>query len=472
MGRKAVVSWLNVLHESDEIEDRRVPYCHSTVEVLLDVMKPHLEFEPIVDGRGAKVSCIGSLYIQDKGVVPGMHLEIINDEEVKEKPFDEIEVLLRREIQILLNGKALTRLVFRETFEEVLLDLASFGKTDPPGAVSATSRTKPAKSSRSRQSSGTYDPALESPSCSSSQSGATESPRQPHVRNPGGGSKRGDTGQFELHPVIDCWPRRLQSDEYLVIFTSRPLGIRVRQDWEEKNAVVWKVTGDFAKRAGVERGSMIYTINEENVSGKKHIEILRLLTSSPLPLRIIFWRTLMIDQPRNYSVNNLDQRALQCLDENTGIHCPPRPSGMSSVCSSPRRIFPMRSQAASPRRRPTTYTFPSPIAVTLHPRPRDTARRCDGQSSSPDGSPTRGRSRTSNNPTPLDSTPRNESSRENLSLIAGAAASTHPSSVTSATAALSSVTGRPSPILRTASNQNNILPACAPGGGRDRRNRS
>merc|ERR1719336_3132251 len=84
-----------------------------------------------------------------------------------------------------------------------------------------------------------------------------------------------------LHPVIDLWPRLLQSDEYLVIFHKRPLGIRVRQDWEEKNAVVWKVQGDYAKKAGVERGSMIYTINGENVSGKSHAFILQTLQEAP-----------------------------------------------------------------------------------------------------------------------------------------------------------------------------------------------
>jgi len=335
MGRKGVIQFLSVLHNSDAWEDVAVPYCHTTVEVTLDEIKSHIEFEPYLEvGCGARVACIGSLYVQDKGVVPGMVLEMINNEQVSDKAFEEIIELL--------SGKTTMHLVLRETFEEVQLDLQKFGST--------RNRRRTSSATWRRKSIDTCN-AGETPSCSSSLSGGTDSPPGPL---PGGG--KGD--DFEPHPVIDRWPRRLQSDEYLVIFTSRPLGIRVRQDWEEKNAVVWKVHGDFAKKAGVERGSMIYTINEENVSGKKHVEILRLLTESPLPLRIIFWRTLMIDQPRNFSIQNLNQR---------GEFGPltPRTPG-----ATPRKLFPMRSPSVSPRRRssfgqyasmnPLRHDFPDP----------------------------------------------------------------------------------------------------------------
>merc|ERR1719232_252785 len=100
---------------------------------------------------------------------------MINNEQVSDKAFEEIIELL--------SGKTTMHLVLRETFEEVQLDLQKFGSTSRRRTSSATWRRKSIDTCN----------AGETPSCSSSLSGGTDSPPGPL---PGGG-KGNEKPDFE-----------------------------------------------------------------------------------------------------------------------------------------------------------------------------------------------------------------------------------------------------------------------------------
>lgn len=313
------VEAVSLLHKylgrlEDEAEETGVQftqnrYCETEVRVSVFRWTKHFSLAPLstADGEtGAEVSTIDSLAIQDAGVIPGMLLVAIDGVDVLGAPYDEIITSL--------NSTSPATLEFKETFAQVLADIQSFDQRvttmSPRMHTSRTSQDHPiiekrsmmnAKPSKStsvslphlhpRVSNMTIEDSIDVEELSSSQSGNSEpiqavKPPSPDDNDP----------HWDRHPVIDNWPRRLQPDECNVIFHKRPLGIRVREDWEEKNAVVWKVEGEYAKKAGVERGSMIYTLNEENVQGLDHKEILKKLRTSQLPLKIIFWRTLMLSE--------------------------------------------------------------------------------------------------------------------------------------------------------------------------------
>jgi len=100
-----------------------------------------------------------------------------------------------------------------------------------------------------------------------------------------------------LHSVIDLWPQLLQKDEFMAIFHSRPLGIRVIGDCDGRNAMVVRVTGSHAEQSGVKVGCVIYCIDGKVVLRKKHRWIVETLKTCPLPIKIIFILPNEFNQP-------------------------------------------------------------------------------------------------------------------------------------------------------------------------------
>jgi hypothetical protein len=249
-------------------------------------------------------------------LLPGMLLISVNDESVEHTTFDDI---------LLLLDEPHVRLIFQETFEDIKQVMrithrnsmrqeypaqlekmsissdvaANLGLTETVGDIvfkkiqdnsesMFTSKLVGAEVI-ANSSSASVKSVWEETSCSVGRQSLVKSDLANLVL-----TSSDETHRWLIHPVVDKWPRLLQSDEYMTVFQSRPLGIRVRKDWEGKNAVVWKIKGQHAKAAGVEQGSMVYSINEEPVYGWQHSAIVNKLLQAPLPLNIIFWRTVVI----------------------------------------------------------------------------------------------------------------------------------------------------------------------------------
>jgi len=285
-------------------------YCDRIIEInIKGGWRSHFELTPVDLNSdnvefGASVWSLNSDTAQETGLLPGMFLVTIDDENVEFREFNVILSLLEETPK---------HLIFKESSKEVEEDVKYFERV----RVREERKIQVGKISTSSNSTTTLNPESDritksilssltpksdkavTATCSSSSGksmvegvSCTSGDREPLVKV--SLSSLAKKTLCPIHPVVDLWPILLQSDEYLTVFHERPLGIRVREDWEGKNAVVWKIEGEHAKATGVERGSIIYSINGELVYGWKHSSIIDKLKSTPLPLKIIFWRTFVI----------------------------------------------------------------------------------------------------------------------------------------------------------------------------------
>jgi len=308
-----------LLEQADNVHNS---YCEHKIEFCIEGdWRSHFALIPLTqDGENVEIgACVQSLHsehTQDAGLLPGMLLVSINDESVENSTFDVILALL---------DKPNVLLVFKETFEEVKEDIkffdglrdraeghSQFGKTGNSCAgggqsVDSTTAVREIVKINVDNTESMFAPKLDKSVTATCSSASGKSIADLNSCNPGSlrhshVKKKSDlvfrtadqTPRCPIHPVVELWPRLLMSDEYMVVFESRPLGVRVRKDWEGKNAVVWAIEGQHAKAAGIERGSMVYSVNEESVYGWQHLDIVDKLRNATLPLKIIFWRTFVI----------------------------------------------------------------------------------------------------------------------------------------------------------------------------------
>jgi len=292
----------------DQAEGLHNSYCEHKIQLRTEGdWRLHFAVTPLTQNEdnvriGARVQSLHSEQSQDVGLLPGMLLISIDEEIVKNSTFDVILALL---------DEPHVYLVFEETWEEIKENIKLYngireraegisrsGWTDIACASSGIVDLKTAeileKNLESTESTLTAEldkaDTATSSSASSSASGKSMSDNNYCNLEFSRFVNADQITRCPIHPVVDLWPRLLQSDEYMIIFQSRPLGIRVRQDREGKNAVVWKITGHHAKAAGIEWGSMVYSVNEESVYGWQHLDIVDKIRNATLPLKIIFWR--------------------------------------------------------------------------------------------------------------------------------------------------------------------------------------
>jgi len=292
----------------EQTEDFHNSYCEHKIEVCIEGdWRSHFALIPLTQNKenveiGASVQSLHSELSQDAGLLPGMLLVSVNEEIVKNSTFDVILALLD-ESHVHLH------LVFKETSEEIKEDIkffneiraraegnCQFGRTGISCAASgiADETTGDIITKNLGNTESVHSPKLDEAVAATSSSASGKSDYSSCIVESSRSTTAEQTSICPIHPVVDLWPRLLQSDEYMIIFQSRPLGVNVRKDREGNNAVVWKIQGQHAKAAGMEWGSMIYSVNEETVYGWKHLDIVDKLRNATLPLKIIFWRTIVI----------------------------------------------------------------------------------------------------------------------------------------------------------------------------------
>jgi len=78
--------------------------------------------------------------------------------------------------------------------------------------------------------------------------------------------------------------------EYTIAFQSKPLGFTVVQDREGNNAKVSKINKKKAVDAGVKIGSYVTAVNNVNVFGSEHREIISTINEADFPIILKFRR--------------------------------------------------------------------------------------------------------------------------------------------------------------------------------------
>lgn len=79
--------------------------------------------------------------------------------------------------------------------------------------------------------------------------------------------------------------------EYAITFQTRPLGFTVTQDGDENNAKVSKINTGTAIALGVHIGSHVIGVNDQDVFGMKHQQIVTLINKAGFPITIRFRKT-------------------------------------------------------------------------------------------------------------------------------------------------------------------------------------
>jgi len=79
--------------------------------------------------------------------------------------------------------------------------------------------------------------------------------------------------------------------EYAITFQTKPLGFTVTQDRDENNAKVSKINTGTAIALGVHIGSHVISVNDQDVFGMKHHEIITLINKAGFPITIKFRQT-------------------------------------------------------------------------------------------------------------------------------------------------------------------------------------
>merc|ERR1719373_104930 len=96
---------------------------------------------------------------------------------------------------------------------------------------------------------------------------------------------------LELLKTTKC-PLKLEfadlAQAYVCAFTAKPLGFTVIQDREENNAKVSKINTRAAQNLGVLIGSYVVGVNNVNVFGKKHKQIIAEINKASFPINIKF----------------------------------------------------------------------------------------------------------------------------------------------------------------------------------------
>lgn len=96
---------------------------------------------------------------------------------------------------------------------------------------------------------------------------------------------------LELLKTTKC-PLKLEfadlAQAYVCSFTAKPLGFTVIQDREENNAKVSKINTRAAQNLGVLIGSYVVGVNNVNVFGKKHKQIIAEINKASFPINIKF----------------------------------------------------------------------------------------------------------------------------------------------------------------------------------------
>jgi len=112
--------------------------------------------------------------------------------------------------------------------------------------------------------------------------------------------------------ILDCLknfecPLRITfldfGDEYTITFLAKPLGFTVVPDQEDRNAKVSKVNTKESVNLGVKVASHIVEVNDQDVFGLKHQEILSVINKKDaFPLEITFRRPpklLLVSSPKS-----------------------------------------------------------------------------------------------------------------------------------------------------------------------------
>eukprot|EP01084_Bolivina_argentea_P148689 259915_1 len=101
------------------------------------------------------------------------------------------------------------------------------------------------------------------------------------------------------NPITDLILLYLKDGVYAILYTNRPLGFSVIMDVNGNNAIIATIQDTNNYKSGMKIASRIIAINNQNVSGVTHKDILTALFLTKLPFYIIFQKrprtTLMME---------------------------------------------------------------------------------------------------------------------------------------------------------------------------------
>jgi len=81
-----------------------------------------------------------------------------------------------------------------------------------------------------------------------------------------------------------------QGREYVITFPDKPLGFTVVEDGDCKNAKVSKIDCERAVALGVKIGSQVVAVNDLDVFGMKHQQIINIINRAGFPIKLRFRR--------------------------------------------------------------------------------------------------------------------------------------------------------------------------------------